>query len=63
MEARADITVSSLAHAETRLILTKVLFAYDLELVDKERDWMDQKVFALWDKGPMMVKVKPAQQP
>jgi len=40
-----------------------VLFAYDLELVDKERDWMDQKVFALWDKGPMMVKVKPAQQP
>jgi hypothetical protein len=53
-----------LAYAETRLILAKILFAYDLELVDKERDWIgEQKVYGLWTKGPLMVRVKPAQQP
>ena len=53
----------SLALAEMRLILSKVLFAFDLELVDKERDWMgEQKVFVLWEKGALNVKLKPVQQ-
>ena len=46
-----------------RLILSKVLFAFDLELFDKERDWMgEQKVFALWDKAALIVKVKPVKR-
>ncbi|KAF2478053.1 cytochrome P450 monooxygenase-like protein [Lindgomyces ingoldianus] len=48
----------NLAYAEMRLILTKVLWNFDLELVDRERDWFDQKVFTLWDKPPLMVKLK-----
>ncbi|KAG9190207.1 averantin hydroxylase [Alternaria panax] len=53
----------NLAYAEMRLILAKVLFAFDLELVEKERDWMsEQKVFTLWDKGALMIKVKPIQR-
>jgi hypothetical protein len=43
-----------------RLILAKVLFNFDLELVDKDRDWIgEQKVFTLWEKSSLMVKLKP----
>jgi hypothetical protein len=41
-----------------RLILAKLLFSFDLELVDKTQEWMKgQKVFALWDKPSLMVKL------
>ncbi|KAH6643841.1 cytochrome P450 monooxygenase-like protein [Boeremia exigua] len=50
----------NLAYAEMRLILAKVLWHYDLELVDPARDWMgEQKVFALWEKGDLHVKLTP----
>ena len=46
-----------------RLILTKILFAFDLELVEKERDWIgEQKVFIAWDKPSLMVKLKPVKK-
>jgi hypothetical protein len=42
-----------------RLILAKVLFAFNLELVDKSDRWMaDQKVFGLWQKPALMVKLQ-----
>jgi hypothetical protein len=45
-----------------RLILAKVLFSFDLELVDKTQDWMDgQKVFTLWQKPSLTVKLLPVQ--
>lgn len=48
----------SLAYAEMRLILAKILFRFDIELVDKEQKWMEnQKMFTLWDKPPLMVKI------
>ena len=57
------LILGSLAYAEMRLILAKVLFGFNLELVDKERDWIrEQKVFTLWDKGALMVTPKAVQQ-
>jgi hypothetical protein len=48
----------SLANAEMRLIVAKILFHFDLELVDKTRDWLKgQKVFTLWQKPSLMVKL------
>ncbi|KAF2876719.1 cytochrome P450 monooxygenase-like protein [Massariosphaeria phaeospora] len=53
----------NLAYAEMRLILAKVLFNFDLELVDKSADWIkQQKVFVLWEKGSLMVKLNPVQR-
>lgn len=50
--------MSSLAYAEMRLILAKVLWHFDLELVRPEEDWMrTQKVFALWEKESLGVKL------
>lgn len=41
-----------------RLILAKVLWHFDLELVRPEEDWMGtQKVFALWEKESLGVKL------
>lgn len=40
-----------------RAILAKVLFRFDLELVDKKTDWFDQRVFTLWEKSPLMARL------
>jgi hypothetical protein len=46
-----------------RLIVAKVLFNFDLELVDKTTDWLkDQRVFTLWEKPSLMVKLHPVQR-
>jgi averantin hydroxylase len=52
----------NLANVEMRLILTRVLFNFDLEL-DEARtgNWLDQKAFALWEKRPLWVKLRPAR--
>jgi hypothetical protein len=46
-----------------RLIVAKILFHFDLELVDKTRDWLKgQKVFTLWQKPSLMVKLTPVRR-
>lgn len=44
-----------------RLILARILFNFDLELVNPADKWNDQKVFSLWDKKPLMVYLKPVE--
>jgi cytochrome P450 len=54
---------NSLAYAEMRLIVAKVLFNFDLELVDTTQDWLEgQKVFTLWQKSSLMVQVRPVKR-
>lgn len=43
----------SLAYSEMRLILARVIFNFDLKMAYESRDWIEQKVFNLWDKGPL----------
>jgi cytochrome P450 len=45
----------SLAYAEMRLILAKMVFNFDMELVDKDMDWLDHKSTTLWIKPPLNV--------
>jgi hypothetical protein len=53
----------SLAYAEMRLVIAQVLFNFDLELVDKKQDWFKgQRVFTVWDKPSLMVKLTPVQR-
>ena len=56
---------NSLAHAEMRLILAKILWNFDLELAGdgNGKDWITtQKVFILWEKGPLNVFLKPVRR-
>lgn len=52
----------SLAYHEMRLILSKVIYNFDLELCPEEKSWIDQKVYLLWEKLPLMVRAKPVGQ-
>lgn len=52
----------NLAHAEVRVILAKMVFNFDMELVDPEEDWMaDREVRLIMAKKDLMVRIKPAQ--
>lgn len=50
-----------MAYHEMRLLLTKLLYNFDLELCPGIEDWIDnQQIFTLWQKTPLMVNVKNA---
>jgi cytochrome P450 len=49
----------NLAKAEMKLILAKLVWHFDMELVDKDEDWVGkQHIYGLWDKEPLLVKLK-----
>lgn len=41
-----------------RLILVKVLFNFDLELAEGSENWLNQKSYTIWEKGPLNVRLK-----
>ncbi|PVI00442.1 cytochrome P450 monooxygenase-like protein [Periconia macrospinosa] len=48
----------NMAWSEIRTILARFLWHFDVELVDKNlSDWDHQKVFVLWNKVPLMVRL------
>ncbi|KAI9931250.1 hypothetical protein MW887_010912 [Aspergillus wentii] len=51
-----------LANAEMRLILTKILWHFDLELSPNCDNWIDQETYNLWSRPALMVKLSRAQK-
>ncbi|CZR68230.1 related to cytochrome P450 CYP3/CYP5/CYP6/CYP9 subfamilies [Phialocephala subalpina] len=50
----------NLAYTEMRVILAKMIWNFDMELCEESREWnKGQKVFLVYDKPPLMVKLKP----
>lgn len=49
----------SLAWAEMKLTLTKMIWHFDMELADFKGDWADQRVFMLYEKTPLNVRLSP----
>lgn len=49
----------SLAYSEMKLILARIIYNFDIQLVDEENDWMKQDTYILWDKGPLPVYLTP----
>ncbi|KAF1810767.1 benzoate 4-monooxygenase cytochrome P450 [Eremomyces bilateralis CBS 781.70] len=47
----------NLAYHEIRLLLATTLYHFDMTLCDESMNWCDQKVFALWEKPPLMVNL------
>ncbi|CAG8976722.1 hypothetical protein HYALB_00012520 [Hymenoscyphus albidus] len=44
---------------EMNLLLAKMFFKYDLELVNTELDWLNEgKVFVMWWKRELMVRFR-----
>lgn len=49
----------SLAYVEMKLILARVVWNFDMELDATSKDWANQKMFILWDKPALMVRLTP----
>lgn len=50
----------SLAMAELKLILARMVWNFDMELVPASRGWLDrQKAFTAWKKEELMVSLSP----
>ncbi|TLS22076.1 uncharacterized protein PpBr36_09391 [Pyricularia pennisetigena] len=49
----------NLAYHEMRLIFSKLVWNFDLELCPESENWRDQKTYILWEKHPLMVRLKP----
>ena len=47
------------AYHEIRLLLTDVLWNFDLELDRQSEDWIEQPVYTIWHKRPLWVKLTP----
>ena len=53
--------VNSLAYAEMRLILARMLFEFDITLAEDSKRWIErQKAFVIWDRIPLNVYLTPA---
>ncbi|CAI6085973.1 unnamed protein product, partial [Clonostachys chloroleuca] len=47
----------NLAYAESRLLLVRLLWKFDIELMESSKDWNKQSTYVLWDKGSLDVKL------
>lgn len=58
------LTFPSLAYMEMRVILARFVWNFDLEFDDpaKSENWPDQKVFNLFSKPPLEVRLIPAKR-
>ncbi|KAK4142249.1 Isotrichodermin C-15 hydroxylase [Dichotomopilus funicola] len=52
----------NLAYAEMRLILVRLLWNFDLELMPESKTWNKQKIYLLWEKLPLNVKLIPVSK-
>ncbi|KAH8197034.1 hypothetical protein TruAng_008785 [Truncatella angustata] len=56
-----DCLGKNLAYSEMRLVITRMLWNFDLELMPGQNDWVSrQRVFIVYNKGPLMIRLSPA---
>lgn len=46
-----------LAYMEAKVTLARMVWGFDMELMPESLDWSKQKVFLLWEKRPLYVKL------
>jgi hypothetical protein len=46
-----------------QFIAAKFIYCFDAELCHKQANWMCQATFFFWEKGPLEVRLKPANIP
>lgn len=52
----------SLAYHEIRLVLSNVLWSFDLALNKESDGWLKQDAYAVWEKYPLFVRLVPYQR-
>ncbi|UNI15925.1 hypothetical protein JDV02_002409 [Purpureocillium takamizusanense] len=55
-----DCIGKNLAQVEMRYIIARLLYRFDFELASPQENWLaSQRVFVLWDKGPLYLRLRP----
>lgn len=52
----------SLAYAEVKTALSRMLLSFDMELMPESLDWNKQRSYLLWEKRPLYVKLTEAAE-
>ncbi|KAJ4303387.1 hypothetical protein N0V90_002280 [Kalmusia sp. IMI 367209] len=52
----------NLAYHEMRLVLASVVLSFDMELCTEAKNWPQQKIYILWLKPELMVKLTPVEK-
>ncbi|KAJ5625579.1 hypothetical protein N7510_001888, partial [Penicillium lagena] len=52
----------NLAYSEMRLILALIVFNFDMKISDDCHDWIKQRNFLMWQKGPLKVHLTPVSK-
>lgn len=51
--------LDSLAYAELRIILAKLLWNFDFQLALESQNWLDEQAqYLLWERGPLNMKLR-----
>lgn len=54
-----DCIGKNLAYSEMRMVTARLLFQFDFELAPGQDDWhAKQRVYTVWEKGPLEVSFK-----
>ncbi len=54
---------NSLAYAEMRIILARIIYDFDIKMADDLGNWLDrQKTYTLWDRVPLNVYLTPREK-
>ncbi|QDS75471.1 hypothetical protein FKW77_004385 [Venturia effusa] len=48
----------NLAYAEMKLTISRLIYNFDFEVVNPKVNWYEQKVWGLYDKKPLMIRVR-----
>lgn len=60
---KANLPTRSMAYLEIRRILCKLLWTFDIEVCPESKNWTaNQKVYVVWVKPNLMVKLKPVKR-
>ena len=42
--------------------MARIIYNFDLELADKEKNWLDQNIYILWEKEPLYIRLTPVSK-
>jgi len=45
-----------------KLTISRLMYNFDFEIVNKKKDWYEQQVWGLYDKKPLILYVKDRKQ-
>ncbi|CAN9137705.1 unnamed protein product [Alternaria alternata] len=54
-----DCLGKNMAYHEMRLIIAKTLYNFDIELCPESNNWEEQATYILWEKKPLVCKLRP----